>query len=323
MRYAKCRKPKWYWAFSARIAGEPGALKGARRVRREAARKRPGFTQHEHGTSPGGPPYSSYSHHIAVDLHKRYRSAFAAPTLSAICPCPRASRRPITRTATDTVRRTPELHKPAGRASTQTRPASEPAPQPGTRTTCRRRSSPRIGETGSAPRWPAVHLVELRLVSRLHGLALDLHAGCQLALLDRQVPVEDPEVLHGLPAVEPAVEFLDAGLHVPADRRVPGQRGVAGGGQALRPSLLGHRVGVEGDQRGRVVAPVRVHQHLAGQRAERLEHHLDGLRGNVLAAGSLDQVFLAVDDPHPACLVYLAEVPGGEPAVGGEHFGGG
>ncbi len=30
---------------------------GARRVRREAARKRPGFTKHEHGTSLGGPPY--------------------------------------------------------------------------------------------------------------------------------------------------------------------------------------------------------------------------------------------------------------------------
>jgi hypothetical protein len=25
---------------------------------REAARKRPGFIQHEHGTSPGSPPYS-------------------------------------------------------------------------------------------------------------------------------------------------------------------------------------------------------------------------------------------------------------------------
>ena len=33
------------------------ARKRARRVWREAARKRPGFTQHEHGTSPGGPPY--------------------------------------------------------------------------------------------------------------------------------------------------------------------------------------------------------------------------------------------------------------------------
>jgi hypothetical protein len=35
-------------------------VKAARRVRREAAWKRPGFTQHEHGTSPGGPPYRSY-----------------------------------------------------------------------------------------------------------------------------------------------------------------------------------------------------------------------------------------------------------------------
>jgi hypothetical protein len=31
--------------------------KRARPVWREAARKRPGFTQREHGTSPGGPPY--------------------------------------------------------------------------------------------------------------------------------------------------------------------------------------------------------------------------------------------------------------------------
>jgi Reverse transcriptase (RNA-dependent DNA polymerase) len=31
--------------------------KRARRVRREAARKRPGFIQHEHGTSLGSPPY--------------------------------------------------------------------------------------------------------------------------------------------------------------------------------------------------------------------------------------------------------------------------
>jgi hypothetical protein len=43
---------------------------------------------------------------VAADLHKHRRSGSAAPTLSAICPCPRASRRPIARTATDTVRRT-------------------------------------------------------------------------------------------------------------------------------------------------------------------------------------------------------------------------
>jgi len=50
--------------------------------------------------------FRSYSHHIAADLRKRCSSASAAPTLSAICPCPRAFRRPIARTATDTVRRT-------------------------------------------------------------------------------------------------------------------------------------------------------------------------------------------------------------------------
>ena len=32
-------------------------MKAARRVWREAVRKRPGFIQHEHGTSPGSPPY--------------------------------------------------------------------------------------------------------------------------------------------------------------------------------------------------------------------------------------------------------------------------
>jgi len=43
---------------------------------------------------------------MTADLRKRRRSAFAAPTLSSICPCPQASRRPLARTATDTVRRT-------------------------------------------------------------------------------------------------------------------------------------------------------------------------------------------------------------------------
>ena len=38
------------------VTGEPSALKGARRVRREAARKRPGFRILEPGTSPRSPP---------------------------------------------------------------------------------------------------------------------------------------------------------------------------------------------------------------------------------------------------------------------------
>ncbi len=40
------------------IAGEPGALKGAHRVRREAARKRPKSLQKGYGTSPCSPPYA-------------------------------------------------------------------------------------------------------------------------------------------------------------------------------------------------------------------------------------------------------------------------
>jgi len=58
-------------------------VKAARRVRREAARKRPGFTQHKHGTSPGGPPYSFMSLYVAIYLHKHRRIALAVATLSA------------------------------------------------------------------------------------------------------------------------------------------------------------------------------------------------------------------------------------------------
>jgi hypothetical protein len=50
---------------------------------REAARKRPGFTQHGHGTSPGGPPYS---------LHPRYMPLSCDYALRGLSP---RSRRPL------------------------------------------------------------------------------------------------------------------------------------------------------------------------------------------------------------------------------------
>ena len=43
-------------------------MKAARRVRREAVRKRPEFTRGERGTSSGGPPYSSLPTGMAADL---------------------------------------------------------------------------------------------------------------------------------------------------------------------------------------------------------------------------------------------------------------
>ena len=110
-------------------------------------------------------------------------------------------------------------------------------------------------------------------------------------------------------------------LHVVVDSGVGGQRLVVGGREALRPAPLGQRVGVQGDQGRCVVAAFGVHEHLAGQRTDRLELGLDRLRRDVLAAGGLDQVLLPVRDPQPPLVVECADVAGGEPAVGIQHLG--
>ena len=84
---------------------------------------------------------------------------------------------------------------------------------------------------------------------------------------------------------------------VAVDRRVRGERGVLGRAQAPAPGAhCASALGIQRDQRGGVVAAVAVHQDLAGQRADRLEHDLDRLRRDVLAAGGLDQVLLPVGD---------------------------
>ncbi len=60
--------------------------------------------------------------HMVSDLRKRDWVMFAATTLSAICPCPRATSRRAARTATDTVRATrltcPDGTTPPGAAHT-------------------------------------------------------------------------------------------------------------------------------------------------------------------------------------------------------------
>ncbi len=61
--------------------------------------------------------------------------------------------------------------------------------------------------------------------------------------------------------------------------------------------------------------------HLADVGAEGLELALEQLRGDVLAARGLDQVLFAVGDGEEVVLVELADVAGGEPAVGVEHLG--
>ena len=82
--------------------------------------------------------FRSYSHHIAADLRKRRHSASAAPTLSAICSCTRASRRPH---RTDS-----HGHCPQNRltcANQQAEPCAPKRIQPGR--TCAKADEPLIG----------------------------------------------------------------------------------------------------------------------------------------------------------------------------------
>src|ERR1019366_1198637 len=85
-------------------------------TRREAARKRPGFIQNEHGTSPGSPPYSCMPRYTRIYLREHHRTGFRMATLSAICTWPRATARPISRTAT---------YRPAARATEHPYPQAE------------------------------------------------------------------------------------------------------------------------------------------------------------------------------------------------------
>ena len=81
------------------------------------------------------------------------------------------------------------------------------------------------------------------------------------------------------------------------------------------------RVRVQRDQRAGEVAVVCVHDHVAHQSADRLELALDRRRGDVLATRGLHEVLLAVGDLHPAHVVDLADITGGEPTALGERLG--
>ena len=82
------------------------------------------------------------------------------------------------------------------------------------------------------------------------------------------------------------------------------------------------RLGVEGDQGGDEVVVGAVDHELADVGAQALEGRLDQRRGDVLAAGGLEEVLLAVGDLEEAALVELADVTGVQPAVGVHGLGG-
>src|SRR5690606_34894838 len=145
-----------------------------------------------------------------------------------------------------------------------------------------------------------VHLLDEVLVLALHHGPLQLQARGDLAVLDVEVARQETELLDGLPALQALVELLDVAVdHLDRGR----------GGDDVRVGLALHAVLrrpggegglVEGDEGGAVVPVGAVHQDVGDVGADRLELALDLGGRDVLAAGGLDQVLLAVGDAQVA-----------------------
>ena len=138
-----------------------------------------------------------------------------------------------------------------------------------------------------------------------------------------QVAVEDPELLDRLPPVEPAVELVDALLHVGdatcgslAQRReVAASTPLACAPTAVTPSTSSV-ISAAAKLRAR-------HHHLAGDRADRLELATRCAAARCTSRREvLSRSFLRSVMRTRPCVVELADVAGGEPAVAGQHLGG-
>src|SRR6476661_8280839 len=173
---------------------------------------------------------------------------------------------------------------------------------------------------GASPR-DSVHRLELGPVLLGGGRAAQLHARREVTGLDREVVVEDGELLDRLPPVEAGVEPVDVALHERPRLRRRHHLGVGPALEADGRRPRGHRVRVERDEGRRVVVAGAVDEELADERAQPLEARLDLGRRDVLAARGLEDVLLAVGDVEEAALVDAPDVAGVEPAVLGEHLG--
>src|SRR5262249_34313639 len=143
--------------------------------------------------------------------------------------------------------------------------------------------------------------------------ALDLHRRRELAGVDAERPLEDRELLDLLDAREGLVRLVDRALDLRADRRRRVE--VAG-----RLDLARRRL-VERDERGQVLAPIADHDRFTDER-RRLDHRLDVLRRDVLAARGDDDFLLAAGDRQKAVGIERAEIAGAQPAIL-QRFGGG
>ena len=157
----------------------------------------------------------------------------------------------------------------------------------------------------------------------LDDVALDLHRRGQLAGLDREVVVEQLPLLDGLPAVELRVELVDVAactifLTCVGARRSRRSRRPTPFSLAQSAIASGSRVISATHE----VALVAEHHELAGVGADRLELRLDRRRGDVLAAGGLEQLLDPAGDRRKPVGVDRALVAGAQPAVLGERLRG-
>src|SRR5438093_4900775 len=175
---------------------------------------------------------------------------------------------------------------------------SRASPTPGTR---RRTSAP---SASSRLRVRRVQLLDLGGEVLLAHPPLELQGRRDLAVLGREVAVDDGEPLDLLEARVAAVDLLDDALDEHSD--------VAVAQAPFRDLLL-----VERDQRGDVGTAVADDERLRDEPG-RLQLVLEVLRRDVLAARGDDDVLLAVGHPKESVVVELADVAAVEPPVAGQ-----
>src|SRR5690606_32632517 len=160
----------------------------------------------------------------------------------------------------------------------------------------------------------AVQLLDDAPVALLDDATPDLQRRRQLAGLDGELTVEDPDLLRDLEAREAGQPPLYLFLDLLTDSLVANQlrRALRRDPLLLRPP--GHLLEIGHDQDDRIRTPVTQHDRLEDVPAV-LDRVLDRLRRHVLAASRHDQILLPVRDAQVAVLVQLADVARVEPAV--------
>src|SRR4029079_18312067 len=172
--------------------------------------------------------------------------------------------------------------------------------------------------TASCPllsrRWLAVHLFDLGGPVLFHRAPPYLHRGRQLARFDGELARQQPELLDPLElrqvAVEPVDDFPVERQHVVAADQLEALAGRAA--EVLEAPL--QRGELRDDQRRREATAIAEDDDLGDERAA-LQRRLDRLRRDLLAAGGVQQILLAIRDRQVAVGVERADVAGVEPAV--------